>query len=444
YLPLKYKETGEYLTASLSKSTAAINILPAIIPSILPKRSNEDVVEDDRAAINYVDKVVLVIEDDIHFSRIMREMAHKAGLKVVVAISYLEIFDCILNYAPIAITLDVTMPETNGWNILKLLKGNKNARHIPVYVISGIDYKDMAYGMGAKSFAVKPLSGIMIETLFQQMITFNNHKLKKVLAITANKNDSIELAGLFNNETIATFYAASGKEAFTELNAAPFDSVVIDYSLPEAMDVLKFMQAEYPGTPVIVYANNQIIKNELQIIKGWHYGVLDKSEGFYGKLLSGVLKALHVNINTLSDEKNNLIEAAMAREDILIGKKVLIVDDDVRNLFALTAAFERCKLEVLTADSGKEAIGIVALETGISMVLMDIMMPDMDGYETIRQIREEEKNKYLPIIAVTAKAMVGDRRKCIEAGASDYITKPIRTDQLLSLMRVWLYNEEMV
>ncbi len=444
YLPIKYKETGEATTALLPKSTTSINVLPVLISSILPQRSHEDVVEDDRAAINYVDQVVLVIEDDIHFSRIMRELAHKAGLKVVVAISYLEIFDCILNYAPIAITLDVTMPETNGWNILKLLKGNKNARHIPVYVISGIDYKDIAYGMGAKSFAVKPLSGPMIETLFQQMIAFNNHKLKKVLAITANENDSIEFATLFNNESIATFYAASGKDAFAQLNAEHFDNVVIDYSLPEAINVLKFMHAERPGTPVIAYADKKIIKNEFQIIKGWHYGFLEKSDGFYGKLLNGVLKALHVNINMLSDEKNNLIEAAMACEDILIGKKVLIVDDDVRNLFALTAAFERCKIEVLTADSGKEAIGIVAVETGISMVLMDIMMPDMDGYETIRQIRKEEKNKYLPIIAVTAKAMVGDRRKCIEAGASDYITKPIRTDQLLSLMRVWLYNEEMV
>ena len=302
----------------------------------------------------------------------------------------------------------------------------------------------MAYEMGAKSFHVKPLSGVSLENLFEQMIAFNNRKLKKVLLVNAHENERENFTELLNNEFISTSYVSSAKEALAELKVQEFDSVITDFMLPEVKGLLKFLNAERSEMPVIVFSDKKIDKNDLKILKGRHISILEKSEEFYGKLLNEVLIRMHVNTNTLDDEKIHLIENAMGTEDILDGKKVLIVDDDVRNLFALTAAFERSKLEVLTADSGKEALQILENEPGIDIVLMDIMMPDMDGYEAIQWIRKEKKNKYLPIIAVTAKAMDGDRKKCIASGASDYITKPVKTDQLLSLMRVWLYKQEMV
>jgi signal transduction histidine kinase/CheY-like chemotaxis protein len=440
YLPLKYHEGNKPFKFSPAKQLNS----PVTAPGITFKDLDEVVIGDDRSEINSIDKVVLVIEDDLRFARIMMDKAHDVGLKVVVAISYLEIFKCIQNFKIIAITLDVIMPESNGWNILKLLKSNTKVRHIPVHVISGVDYKEMAYEMGAKSFHVKPLSGVFLENLFEQMIAFNNRKLKKVLLINGRENERENLTKLLNNEFISTSYVSSAREALAELKVREFDSVITDFMLPGLKDLMKFLNAERSEIPVIVFTDKELDKDDLTILKGRHICILEKSEEFYGKLLNEVLNRMHVNTNTLDDEKIHLIENAMGTEDILDGKKVLIVDDDVRNLFTLTAAFERSKLEVLTADSGKEALEILEKKPGIDLVLMDIMMPDMDGYEAIQWIRKKKKNKYLPIIAVTAKAMVGDRKKCIASGASDYITKPVKTDQLLSLMRVWLYKQEIV
>jgi len=439
-LPLKYNKWNKPFKFSPAKQLNS----PVAAPRIIIKDIDEVAIGDDRSKINSIDKVVLVIEDDLQFTHILLDNAHAMGLKVVVAISYLEVFECIQNYKPIAITLDVIMPESNGWNILKLLKSNTSIRHIPVHVISGIDYKDMAYEMGAKSYHVKPLSAGSLQNLFEQMIAFNNRKLKKVLLINAHENERENFTELLNNEFISTSYLSSAKEALAELKVQEFDSVITDFMLPEVMGLLKFLKAERLEMPVIVFTDKEIETDDLKVLKGRHISILEKSEEFYGKLLNEALICMHVNTNTLDDEKIHLIEKAMGTEDILDGKKVLIVDDDVRNLFALTAAFERSKLEVLTADSGKEALQILENEPGIDIVLMDIMMPDMDGYEAIQWIRKEKKNKYLPIIAVTAKAMNGDRKKCIASGASDYITKPVKTDQLLSLMRVWLYKQEIV
>ena len=440
YLPIKYNEGNKPFKFSPDKPMN----LPVAAADITLKYPDEVIIEDDRSEINPGDKVILVIEDDLRFSRIIMDKAHDAGLKVVVATSYLEIFEYIQNFKPIAITLDIIMPESNGWNILKLLKSNLRVRHIPVHVISGVDYKEMGYEMGAKSFHVKPLSGVVLKNLFEQMIAFHNRKLKKVLLINIPENERENLSKLLNNELISTSYASSAKEALADLKVQHYDSVITDFMLPGIKDLLKFLNVERSEIPVIVFTDKEIDKDDLKVLKGRHIHILKKSEEFYGKLLNKVFNRMHVNTNTLDVAKIHLIENAIDIEDILEGKKVLIVDDDVRNLFALTAAFEGSKLEVLTAYSGKEALQILEDELGIDIVLMDIMMPDMDGHEAIRWIRKEGKNKDLPIIAVTAKAMVGDRKKCITSGASDYITKPVKTDELLSLMRVWLYKLEAV
>ena len=440
FLPLQYKEG--------SKAFKFLQSRKRISPVIASEDTIEDFVElaiqDDRAEIKSIDKVVLIIEDDFRFTRILINTAHELGMKAVVAINYLEIFECIQNFKPIAITLDLNMPESNGWNILKLLKSNIRVRHIPVHVISGLNYKSMAKDMGAKSAHVKPISAGALDNLFKEMIAFNTRKHKKVLLVNSLDSERVKLTELLNNVFINTTYAISADEALTELKAGEFDCIIIDLGLPDVQRLLKFIKAEKPEVPLLIFSEHEMGQTELQLLKSLNYSILQRNDDFYGILLNEVLTRMHVNTNSIDEDKIHLIETAMGTEDILDGKKVLIVDDDVRNLFALTAAFERLKLDVLTADSGKEALQIFEKDEQIDIVLMDIMMPDMDGYEAIRQIRKAKKNKDLPVIAVTAKAMVGDRKKCIDSGASDYITKPVKTDQLLSLMRVWLYKQKLV
>ena len=330
-LPLKYNKWNKPFKFSPAKQPNS----PVAAPRIILKDIDEVTIGDDRSKINSIDKVVLVIEDELQFARILMDNAHLVGLKVIVAISYLEVFECIQNYKPIAITLDVIMPESNGCNILKLLKSNTSIRHIPVHVISGIDYKDIAYEMGAKSYHVKPLSGGSLQNLFEQMIAFNNRKLKKVLLINAHENERENFTELLNNEFISTSYLSSAKEALAELKVQEFDSVITDFMLPEVMGLLKFLKAERLEMPVIVFTDKEIETDDLKVLKGRHISILEKSEEFYGKLLNEALIRMHVNTNTLDDEKIHLIEKAMGTEDILDGKKVLIVDDDVKIFFPL-------------------------------------------------------------------------------------------------------------
>ncbi|WP_051189541.1 HAMP domain-containing protein [Daejeonella oryzae] len=437
YLPLKYNEGKKPLHISPAKEFGDT----ATSTAIKLKDFDEILIEDDKPQISSKDKVVLLIEDDLRLRSIMREKAHDAGLKVVIAISYLEIFECIQNFKPIAITLDVNMPESNGWNILKLLKSNSAVRHIPVYVISGVDYKDVSYKLGAKSFHIKPVSAPLMENLFEEMIAFNNRQLKKVLVINPVQKVNSELKELLKSEFISTSFASDVNEGMELIKTGEFDCIVADSELSDEKSLFKFLKAEKSEIPLILYTDSVVNKTDQKSVKGLNISTLLKSEEFNGHLLNEVLSRIHLNINTLEDDKMRLVEKAIGTADILDGKKVLIVDDDVRNLFALTAAFERSKLDVLTAESGKEALEILDSQSEIDIVLMDIMMPEMDGYETIQHIRKEKKNDNLPIIAVTAKAMIGDRKKCLASGASDYITKPVKTDQLLSLMRVWLYQQ---
>src|SRR6185503_4077959 len=270
--------------------------------------------------------------------------------------SYFEIFECIETLNPIAIILDVNIPGSNDWNILKLLKSNISVRHIQVHVISEIDYNDIAFEMGAKSFHIKPLSEPGLENLLGEMIEFNNRKLKTVLLVNTHESESERLTELLNNEFISTSYVSSVTEALAELNVRELDCVITDFMLPGIKGLLKFLYTERLAVQVMVFSDKKIDENDLKILEGRHTSILEKSGEFYGKLLNEVLIRMHVNTTVLDVEKIHLIENVMRTEDILDGKKVLIVDDDVRNLFALTAAFERSSLEVLTADSGKEAL----------------------------------------------------------------------------------------
>jgi signal transduction histidine kinase/DNA-binding response OmpR family regulator len=399
---------------------------------------------DDRMKILPTDKVVLVIEDDLRFGKIMIDRAHQEGLKVVIATNYVDIFNFAARYKPIAITLDVKLPDTSGWKVLDLLKNDLNYRHTPIHLISGEENKMLALKRGARSFLLKPLNNRQLDELFADVVNFNNKTTRELLIIEDNELESSEIVKVLAGENIHVTIADTGKKALELLENNSYDSIIVDYTLPDisGMDLLtKINSGANTLVPVIVYSAKDFTRNELASLNKLSSSIVLKGVNSLDTLLEETMMYLHVNYTSLSPQKRRLMENIRMKNDTLSGKKVLVVDDDVRNLFAITTVFERYNINVLTAESGKEAIELIGdPSNNIEMVLMDIMMPEMDGYETMQKIRREHKNNTLPIIAVTAKAMKGDRQKCLEAGASDYITKPLKMDQLLSMMRIWFHK----
>ncbi|MCD6065817.1 MAG: response regulator [Bacteroidetes bacterium] len=398
---------------------------------------------DDRNNILASDKVILVVEDDLRFGKILIEKAHAHGMKAIVAISYIEVFDFINRFMPVSITLDVKLPDTSGWKVLDLLRNDLSYRHIPIHLISGEENKNLALKRGARSFLLKPLENEALNDLFVDILTFSAKEVKQVLVVEDNEIESSQIAKVLQADNIEVTIADTGKKALKLMGNRDFDCIILDYTLPDIAGselVNKVSQTKKKITPVIVYSAKDFTQPELQQISNNSNTILAKGVNSIEHLLEETVLHLHMNHKELAPEKRKVIENIRMKEDILAGKNILVVDDDVRNLFALTTVFERLNINAITAESGKEAIQILNENPKIDMVLMDIMMPEMDGYETTQKIRREHKNNTLPIIAVTAKAMKGDRQKCIEAGASDYITKPLKIDQLLSLMRIWFYK----
>jgi signal transduction histidine kinase/CheY-like chemotaxis protein len=402
-------------------------------------------VGDDRNNIQANDKVVLVIEDDVRFGKIMIETAHELELKVVVATHFGDVFDLVNKYSPVAVTLDVKLPDASGWRVLDLFKNDINFRHIPIHLISGEENRLLAMQRGARSFHLKPLKTEALSNLFNDIVRYNDKKQKKVLLIEDNELDSSQMKKVLDNADLINIEIVdSGRKALDLINQNTYDCIIVDFMLPDigGLNLVTEISSisKIQMTPVLIYSAKDFLPKERNQLKQYANKILLKDVNSLDLLLEEMVMLLHIDHKDLLPEKRNLIENLRAKNDILANKKVLVVDDDVRNLFALTTAFERYSIHTITAESGQEAMTILEENHDIDIVLMDIMMPEMDGYETTQKIRREHKNKTLPIIAVTAKAMKGDREKCIDAGASDYITKPVKIDQLLSLMRVWMYK----
>jgi HAMP domain-containing protein/DNA-binding response OmpR family regulator/nitrogen-specific signal transduction histidine kinase len=462
FLPIDYNPTmqkrekqssltiSEYKLAETTSDDVAIESVPTIKVAdskdlnVLSEIINE--VGDDRNNILPGDKVVLVVEDDLRFAKIMIEKAHEINLKVVVATGFGDVFDLTNKFNPIAVTLDVKLPDASGWRILDLFKNDINFRHIPVHLISGEENRLLAMQRGARSFNLKPLKSQALSVLFEDIIGYQEDRPKRLLIVEDNELDASQIAKILDlgEEIINIDFASTGEQGLAQLNNKGYDCVIVDYMLPD-IGGMEFVtkiheQKKDRMLPVLVYSAKDFSPKEKTQLKQYANRILLKDVNSVDLLLEEVVMLLHINHKELKPEKQMIIENLRSREDVLAEKTILIVDDDVRNLFALTTAFERYNINCITAESGQEAINILTDNNRVDMVLMDIMMPEMDGYETTQKIRREHKNNSLPIIAVTAKAMKGDREKCIEAGASDYITKPVKIDQLLSLMRVWLYK----
>ena len=458
FLPIDYdtsfvkKEKQSSLTVAEYKLDTADTTAIYSVPTVkLPDRDLEAVNElinevgDDRNMIAPGDKVVLVVEDDVRFAKIMVEKAHELDIKIVVATHFADVFDLTNRFSPIAVTLDVKLPDASGWRILDIFKNDVNLRHIPFHLISGEENRLLAMQRGARSFHLKPMKNEELSVLYKDIVEFDERKNKKVLIVEDSELDSSQIAKVLDNgDMVEIEIASTGRRALELIANTAYDCIIVDYMLPDigGMEFVTEINSvkKLQMTPVLIYSAKEFTPKEKTQLKQYANRILLKNVNSLELLLEETVMLLHLRNEDLLPEKRKMIENLRLREDVLMHKNVLIVDDDVRNLFALTTAFEQHNIKTITAESGQEAIDILSENKNIDMVLMDIMMPEMDGYETTQKIRREHKNSNLPIIAVTAKAMKGDREKCIEAGASDYVTKPVKIDQLLSLMRVWLYK----
>jgi CheY-like chemotaxis protein/signal transduction histidine kinase/HAMP domain-containing protein len=438
YLPQRYSGGWRGIGRQLAVSREEEKGIGPIGHIILPPSP------DDRNNIKPTDQVLLIVEDDPAFANVLLDMAHNKGFKAVVTDRGEEAIKLTQTLKPQALTLDLRLPDIDGWTVLDRLKLDSSTRHIPVHIISIED--DVQYGLnrGAFAYLTKPVTKEKLEEAFQNIAEFVKPEPKELLVIEDNEADQKIITTFLGNGDIKTTVVASGKEAFKAFKSKRFDCVVLDLRLPDmpGAQILEKIKKDpkLADIPIIVYTAKDISREEELALKKSARAVIVKGEHSLERLLAETALFLHRVTLKLPKEKRQIVENLYKSEKALAGKKVLLVDDDVRNLFALTSILESHNMAVLTAENGKEALSSLQKNPEVDIVLIDIMMPEMDGYEVTRQVRKLDRFKQLPILALTAKAMKGDREKCLEAGASDYITKPVNTDQLLSMMRVWLYR----
>jgi len=340
--------------------------------------------------------------------------------------------------------LDIFLPDMLGWTVLNHLKQEPATRHIPVQIITMEEERQHGLERGAFAYLVKPLTTEELESAFDRVIRFSNTRLKNLLVVEDEERERRSIQELLGHEDIAIKAVSTGAEALEALHAQSFDCVVLDLRLPDisGFDLLEKIRQEeaFRDLPIVVFTGKDLSEEEELQLRKMAKSIIIKGVQSPERLLDETALFLHRVVTQLPEAKQKMLEKLHQSDEVLTGKKALVVDDDIRNIFALTSLLERHSMEVVSADNGKSAIELVTQDPNIDIVLMDIMMPEMDGYETMRTIRQDPRHRIKPMIALTAKAMKGDREKCLEAGASDYIAKPVNTEQLLSLMRVWLHR----
>jgi CheY-like chemotaxis protein/CHASE3 domain sensor protein len=404
----------------------------------------DDHVHDDRHTINENDKIILIMEDDLEFSKIMLDFVRERNYKGIVAgqgnigLSFARF------YNPDAIILDMKLPVMDGTEVLKHLKNDPSLRHIPVQIISGYDKRREGMELGAFDFIRKPISKNDLQHTFDKIEDFINKKLKKLLIVEDNETQNKAIKELIGNGDVKTFSAYSGSEAFDMLRNDNFDCVIVDLGLPDmtGFDLLEKIKSDerLKKIPIVVYTGKDLTKEENTHLMKFANTVVLKTADSQERLLDETMLFLHRVESRLPKEKQNIIRKLHKTDEVLKNKKVLVVDDDIRNIYSLTNALEEEGMKCITAENGVAALKMIKENKSIEIILMDIMMPEMDGYEATKAIRNLPSFAKIPIIALTAKAMKGDREKCLHAGMSDYVAKPVNIEQLLSLMRVWLYS----
>ena len=403
-------------------------------------------VGDDRDLVEPGDRVLLIIEDDIDFARILLDMAREKGFKGVVALRGDTGLALAKTVHPDAITLDISLPVIDGWGVLDRLKHDPKTRHIPVHVISATE-EERSRGLrqGALAFLKKPVTREALAEALVGVKGFLERRVKSLLVVEDDPTQRSSIVELIGNGDVQTTAVGSGEEALAVLAEKHFDCMVLDLGLPDVpgLTLIERIKKDLGlhDLPIVVYTGRELTPDEEFELKRVTDAIIVKSVKSPEHLLDETALFLHRVEADLPEPKRKLLTQIHKADPIFVGKKVLVIDDDVRNVFAIASVLERQKMEICHADNGKKGLEVLKSTPGIDAVLMDVMMPEMDGYEAMRIIRKDPKHAMLPIIALTAKAMKDDRDKCIEAGASEYIPKPVDPDQLLSLLRVWLYKQ---
>ncbi len=405
---------------------------------------HRSLIADDRDKLQPDDRVLLIVEDDVNFARILLDLAHEKHFKAVVAPTAAAGISFAREIIPTAITLDIRLADNDGWMVLDCLKHDPRTRHIPVHVISVEAERERGLRLGAISCLQKPVSKDAIDETLTEMVSFVERPVKNLLVVEDNDVQRNTICELIGNTDVQTTAVATAAEALQAIEKTRYDCVVMDLMLPDTPGVQLIRSIHeklgLKSPPVIVYTGKELTRQEETELRMLSETIIVKDARSPERLLDETSLFLHRVQSRLPERQRRMIESVHRHDSVLSGRKVLIVDDDLRNIFALTAALESYDMTVRFAESGVSALATLQAEPDIDIVLMDVMMPEMDGHEATREIRKIERFANLPIISVTAKAMRGDREKCIEAGASDYITKPVGIEKLASLMRVWLYR----
>ena len=433
--------------ASESYDAVAIQT-PKAMPAIEEKYLSTlipDDVPDDRETISDGDKVILIVEDDVNFAQSLLTYTRKKGYKGIVTVRGDQALNLAMVYKPLGILLDIVLPIKSGWDVMEELKNNWQTKHIPVHIMSSNKVRQESLLKGAVDFLDKPAAIEKMNEVFEKIEYIINRKSQKVLIIEDNPKHAKALAFFLETNSINSEIKSDASEGVAALQQTGLDCVILDMGIPDqqAYEILENVKKNVglETLPVIVFTGKSLsLKEELRI-KKYADSIVVKTAHSYQRMLDEVSLFLHLVEEKKSNVKKGSYNKLNSLNNILNGKTVLVVDDDVRNIYSLTKALEVLKMNVITAIDGKEALNVLSQHPETDIVLLDMMMPNMDGYETAKHIRENKNLKNLPVIAVTAKAMTGDREKCINAGASDYITKPVDVDQLLSLLRVWLYDK---
>ncbi|MCV3212284.1 response regulator, partial [Plectonema radiosum NIES-515] len=404
----------------------------------------ESAIEDDRQNILIGDRTLLIIEDDLKFARILLDLAREQNFKTLVASRGDVGLAMAREFQPAAIMLDIRLPMMDGWTVLDRLKHDPNTRHIPIHIMTVEEGQKRSLQQGAIAYLQKPIPSEALFHALRNIKAFVERKVKNLLVVEDNELQRRSIVELIGNGDVAITAVGTATEALTVLNTTHFDCLVLDLGLPdmngfELIEQIK-QQPNLNYLPIIIYTGKELTYQEETELRRISDTIIVKDARSPERLLDETSLFLHRLQSNLPIDQQLLLEQLRQSDPVLAGKKVLIVDDDIRNIFALTSLLEPYQMEIFYAENGRDGITMLQNNPNINIVLMDVMMPGMDGYETMQGIRALDEFQNIPMIALTAKAMKGDREKCISAGASDYITKPVDTEQLLSLLRVWLYR----
>ncbi|MFO0919095.1 MAG: HAMP domain-containing protein [Planctomycetaceae bacterium] len=436
YLPLAY--AGSAIAPGGSSRPVAAS------PLAQPSVAHDEQVVDDRNSIREGDPVLLIVEDDPHYARILLGLARDQGFKGVVANKGAAGLALARQLRPTGISLDIFLPDMLGWTVLNHLKLDPDTRHIPVQIVTLDEECQHGLSHGAFSYVIKSPTTDALQSALERLKNFSSPRIRRLLVIEDHEIERQAIIEFLAHTDIDILSVATGAEAVAAMRQQRFDCVVLDLQLSDmsGFELLTLVQNDpaWAEVPVIIYTGRELSAAEQTQLKTMAKSIVLKDVHSPERLLDETALFLHRVVADLPEGKRQILERLHDSSELLRGRKVLVVDDDARNIFALTTVLERHEIEVISATNGRQAIELIHQTPDLSMVLMDIMMPEMDGYETMHEIRRNPDFRTLPILALTAKAMKGDREKCLDAGASDYISKPVNTEQLLSLMRVWLFR----